>query len=159
MKSSRLNSCTGPPHKGGSLAVGCALGLLAGAISLLAQSNEAPQIRFFHLRIKDQTVSLVDTTTRPGVLKPRLNNGPAGLQYELVSAAGISLWKGAVPDSALRHFEYEDPPGSGNGFVPDFRPGQTPALRRLGSGGSGPGMEILRNSRWSRRVELRGARA
>lgn len=113
MKIDRLDSRTEPPHQGCHLAAGCALGLLAGAISLLAQTNEAPQIRFLHLKIKDQRVSLVDTLTRPGVLKPQLNQDPGGLQYELVSTAGVSLWKGAVPDPAWRHFEYEDPPGSG----------------------------------------------
>jgi len=97
----------------GKVAVTLVIGVLAGGSMLLAQTNAAPQIWFLHLKIRDQAVTLLDTSTRPGVLKRQLELAPAGIRYELVSAAGTCLWKGTIPDPVVRHIEYEEPAGSG----------------------------------------------
>ena len=88
--------------------------LLLCAGASWAQTNGEPKILFLHLKLKGQTVSLVETITRPGTLKRPQDPVADDLQYELLSGTGESLWKAAVPDPSIRHFEYEDPPGSGN---------------------------------------------
>jgi hypothetical protein len=93
-----------------SLAV---LGLVTPA-SMLAQTNATPQILFLHLRVTNQTVSLVGFATQPGVLKRARDAAADELHYEMVSATSESLWKAAVADPTIRHLEYEEPPGSGN---------------------------------------------
>jgi hypothetical protein len=87
--------------------------LLLWGGALLAQTNGGPAILFLHLKVKNQVVSLVETSTSPGVLKKSRDPVAGELQYELVSTTGESLWKGAVADPSIRHLEYEDPPGSG----------------------------------------------
>ena len=80
-----------------------------------AQStNPPPQILFLHVKIKNQQVTLLETTTRPGVVKPMRAGSPDELQFEMLSADGTSLWSAAVPDPTIRVVEFEDPPGSGN---------------------------------------------
>ena len=79
-----------------------------------AQTNGEPKILFLHLKLKSQTVSLVETVTRPGTLKRPRDPAADELHYELLSGTGESLWKAAVPDPSVRHLEYEDPSGSGN---------------------------------------------
>src|ERR1043166_1660851 len=99
--------------RAGLLALACFTAwLVCGLGPLGAQTNDEPQILFLHLKLKNKTISLVKSTQVPGVVKaPR--TAPTGLQYEVVSATGESLWKGTIEDPGERHLEYEDPPGSG----------------------------------------------
>jgi hypothetical protein len=97
----------------GCLLLAFCLGVLLSARSAMAETNGVPQIRFLHLKLKDQAISLVSAETRPGKLKPPLASSPADLQYELVSDSNKVLWTGVTPDPAVRHLEYEDPPESG----------------------------------------------
>ena len=78
-----------------------------------AQTNSTPQILFLHLKLTNQTVTLVDSVTRPGVLKPPRDAAVDDLHYELFSASSASLWKAAVANPSILHLEYEEPPGSG----------------------------------------------
>ena len=76
------------------------------------QTNDTPQILFLHLKVKGETISLQEATLVAGTLKPQ-REIQAGLEYELLSKTGHSLWKGTVHDPRVRRLEYEDPPGSG----------------------------------------------
>jgi len=86
--------------------------LLLGWGTPAAETNEQPGILFLQLKLKNKSISLVKTTTAPGVVKPP-RVAETGIQYELLSATGELLWKGTIEDPAVRHVEYEDPPGSG----------------------------------------------
>jgi len=71
--------------------------LLGSPTALKAQGNEPPRILFLHLKIKGQTISLVNATSVPGVLKP----APAAqgdIRYEIISTNGAALWQGALAD-------------------------------------------------------------
>ncbi len=87
--------------------------LLANARAAEAQTNTQPQILFLHLMLTNQVVSLVDSSLRPGMLKPGLEADSTGLFYELVSEAGATLWKGSMADPSVRLLEYEDPANPG----------------------------------------------
>jgi len=83
--------------------------MLARPLAVEAQTNGAPGILFLHLKVQKQTVSLVEATVRPGVLKPGPEGDSTALHCQLVSEAGTPLWKGSLADPTVRHFEYEDP--------------------------------------------------
>ncbi len=104
------------PAWGALRCVAAVLGLLGGLSPepTQAETNGTPQILFLHLKVKNQTVSLVDSATRPGVLKRPRQAAADDLHYEVLSATSNSLWKAAVLDPTLRRLEYEEPPGSGN---------------------------------------------
>src|SRR5437016_1116683 len=83
------------------------------AVQLLAQTNGEPQILSLHLKIQNQTLSVIETNTRPGALKPPRDAEAAGLYYEVISSAGAALWKSTMEDPTVLHLEYEEPPHSG----------------------------------------------
>jgi len=90
--------------------------LLLGSMitgALAAETNATPQILFLHLKLKNQTISIIDSATRPGVLKHPQEAGPDAWHFEVVSKAGECVWKAALPDPTIRHLEYEQPAGSG----------------------------------------------
>jgi hypothetical protein len=87
--------------------------LLAGSPRAQAQTNTAPGILFLHLKVTNQVVSLVEVNLRPGVVKPGPEADATALCCELVSEAGIPLWKGSIADPTVRHLEYEDPANPG----------------------------------------------
>lgn len=71
--------------------------LFAFALASSAQNTNAPRILFLHLKLKGQSVSLIDATSVPGVLKPaRVAQGD--IRFELVSQTGGALWQGALAD-------------------------------------------------------------
>ena len=82
---------------------------LAGGWRAFAQTNPSPQILFLHLVITNQTVSLVDSNLRPGLLKPTPEADSTGLFYEQVSEAGAMLCKGSMADPSVHHLEFENP--------------------------------------------------
>ena len=93
--------------------------LLANAT---AQTNETSKIVFLRLQLKGQSVSLIETTVRPGYLKTRRNlDLPDGIHFELSDRAGHPLWHGAIEDPRVRAVEYEDPPRSGKLKRKEFR--------------------------------------
>lgn len=71
--------------------------LLCSPAALKAQSNERPRILFLHLKIKGQTISLIDATSVPGVLKP-VRAAQGDIRYEIISTNGAPLWQGALAD-------------------------------------------------------------
>jgi hypothetical protein len=95
------------------LVLGALMFLMLEAGPLQAQTNEEPQIIFLHLKFKSGTISLVDSVTRPGVLKVQRDAPEADLHYELISATGQTLWQATSEDPSTQHLEYEEPPHSG----------------------------------------------
>jgi hypothetical protein len=93
------------------LATATALMVLSLGVTM-AQTNEAPQILFLHLKLKHNAISLVESNVAPGTLKPP-RPAETGIRYELLSATGESLWQGWLDDPRERQIEYEDPPRSG----------------------------------------------
>ncbi len=71
-------------------------------------------ILFLHLRMTNGQVVLIDQVKTRGTLKGRGNGSPArGLQLELHSATGRTLWSHVIDDPASRRLEYEDPGNPG----------------------------------------------
>ena len=91
----------------------CLLAALFPQPSVVADEPKG-RILFLHLRIEqDGSVHVLSSRTAPGKLKtPRQPRG--ALKLELQSADSSPLWNGAVEDPRVRHFEVEEPPGSGN---------------------------------------------
>ena len=77
-----------------------------------APTNSEPRMLFLHLKLKPKNISLVNLTAAPGVVKPS-RVSPEGIQYEVISVAGESLWKGVVADPSERHFEFKHPAPAG----------------------------------------------
>jgi hypothetical protein len=87
---------------------------LALTISLRAQSPSAAQIAFLHLKMKNDTITLVKSAIRPGVVKQkRALESRGGIYYDVVSSSGQSLWAGVMEDPLLQRLEYADPANSG----------------------------------------------
>lgn len=79
-----------------------------------AQAPSAAQIVFLHFKIKDDTVTLVKSNVRPGVVKQRRGGETRGeIYYDVVSSSGKSLWNGAREDPLVQRIEYGDPADSG----------------------------------------------
>ena len=81
----------------------------------VGQTNSSPKILFLHLRLDaSKSVSLIDSQTRDGTLKPQpVSNHRDAIHFELLATDGRSLWHGAIADPSDRMVEYEDPPRSG----------------------------------------------
>ena len=89
------------------------LGLMTSALAF-GQAKEENKILFLHLRMKDGVITLAKSITVPGTLKPqRRLEKPGAFQFELETAAGVSLWNGAMDDPSIRRYEYEDPENPG----------------------------------------------
>jgi hypothetical protein len=84
--------------------------ILASTSSLPAQTPSAAQIVFLKFKMKNDTLTLVQSAIRPGVLKQKRGSATRGeISYEVLSASGKLLWRGAMADPLLQRFEYEDP--------------------------------------------------
>ena len=86
--------------------------LLAGAIltACCCRAEEKEQILFLHLKLNDNTITLVSSSVRPGHLKTPLVPDKKGyVQLELTSTNGTVLWNDVIADPRVRRFEYNDP--------------------------------------------------
>jgi hypothetical protein len=87
---------------------------LAMTNALPAQTPAAAQIVFLHFKIKNDTITLVKSNIRPGVVKQRRGGETRGeIHYEAVSPSGKLLWNGAMEDPLVQRIEYGDPADSG----------------------------------------------
>jgi hypothetical protein len=136
--------------------------LVANSLVAEAQTTSGPGILFLHLKVTNQTVSLVEATLRPGVLKRVREADSTALFCELLAEDGTTLWKGNMPDPTLRHFEYEDPSNPGQlrrksvqvseaEFT--LRVPSVPAARRIDffkvpPGSPGAGLQKLSRTSW-----------
>ena len=85
---------------------------LAGWLALGISANAADEgILFLHLRLDGERVTLVKQTRTRGTLKrPRgASTRGRGLELNLQTARGASLWSQVMPDPTVRRIEYEDP--------------------------------------------------
>jgi hypothetical protein len=83
---------------------------LPGAGAANAQTRSEAQIVFLHLRMKNDTLTLVKSALRPGLVKQRrLVEKSGGIYYEVISSSGKSLWQGVTGDPSQQRLEYEDP--------------------------------------------------
>jgi len=70
-------------------------------------------IVFLHLRLKDNTISLLESNVRPGTLKEsRAVNNDIGISLEVLSENGSPIFVNTVNDPSIQHYEYEDPNSS-----------------------------------------------
>ena len=75
-----------------------------------AQSQSEAQIVFLHVRMKNDTLTLVKSALRPGLVKQRrLVEKAGGIYYEVLSSSGKSLSQGVTADPSQQRLEYEDP--------------------------------------------------
>jgi len=83
---------------------------LPGASAANAQPKSEAQIVFLHLRMKNDTLTLVKSALRPGLVKQRRPvEKTGGIYYDVVSSSGKSLWQGVTGDPSQQRLEYEDP--------------------------------------------------
>jgi len=85
------------------------------AASAWGQTNDGPRILFLHLKMQpDKTLKLANSLTRPGKLKPpAITDITDGIHYELLDAAGKSLWHAAIADPGRRTMEHADHSNAG----------------------------------------------
>ena len=78
--------------------------------SFSAGEKNQSKILFLQFKIKDNSITLVKTTIKPGVAKqPASVVDKNSLYYQFFSPSGASLGKGSMKDPLIQHFEYEDP--------------------------------------------------
>lgn len=88
--------------------------ILAAANSLPAQTPSAAQIVFLKFKMTNDTLTLVQSALRPGVLKQKRGGETRGeISYEVRSSSGKLLWREAMEDPLLQRFEYEEPANPG----------------------------------------------
>ena len=89
------------------------LGLLTSGF-VYGQAKTDDKFLFLHLQLKDGVITLIKSAAVPGVLKPqRRLDKPGAFQFDAESAAGVSLWSGAMNDPSIRRYEYADPDNPG----------------------------------------------
>jgi hypothetical protein len=82
--------------------------------SVYPQRKHDSKIVFLQLRMKEGQITLVNTTIRPGYLKPQRTTGAKGdILYDLTNMSGVSLWQGVRDNPSRRRLEYEDPDNPG----------------------------------------------
>ena len=87
----------------------CLATLLSCALAV-CPAGETNGILFLHLKLQDNRVSLVKQSAAPGVLKARRGEARGGgLEMELRSMEGQTLWKAVISDPGVRRLEFEDP--------------------------------------------------
>jgi len=75
-----------------------------------ADSVKTSELMFLTLEISDQGISLVEWNTVSGTMKrERRDDGRSGIVYEAQSAAGATLWRGALDDPRIVRLESYDP--------------------------------------------------
>ena len=95
-----------------------ALYLLAGfllqpAFTLADEDKDKSRILFLHLRVEqDGSIRVLKSKAVPGKLKTR-SQARGTFKLELQTADNRAVWSAAVEDPRVRHFEIENPPGSG----------------------------------------------
>ncbi len=68
------------------------------------------KILFLRLSIQNDSIALVRSSIRPGVLKQGEGSGRgSGIEYQCRSASGQIVATGIIADPSIRHYEYEDP--------------------------------------------------
>ncbi len=88
--------------------------ILAATNALPAQTPSAAQIIFLKFKMKNDTLTLMQSAIRPGVLKQsRGSKTHSEISYEVLSSSGKLLWRGGTEDPLLQRFEYEEPANSG----------------------------------------------
>jgi hypothetical protein len=89
--------------------------VMATAISqdfrCLGENIAKPRILFLHVRVERHQITLIDSTTRPGFLKPTRAGTLDELHYRLISLQGDVLWRGAVADPLIHRTENQEMPG------------------------------------------------
>ncbi|MGE5313563.1 MAG: hypothetical protein ACM3Q4_02605 [Acidobacteriota bacterium] len=78
---------------------------------LMTESLHAQgQILFLRLRMQNDSVRLVESSLRPGMVKQVRKAPESGvIEYECLTHAGEVVFRGRMSDPSLRRYEYEDP--------------------------------------------------
>jgi hypothetical protein len=83
------------------------LGLTFSRADLVHAQN---QILFLRLRIQNDSITMVRSNVRPGVLKQAMDFSKNGeIEYQCQSAAGLLLLSSVINDPSVRRYEFEDP--------------------------------------------------
>jgi hypothetical protein len=86
------------------------------------RGEEKDQILFLHLKLKDDAVTLVRSSVKPGRLKtPFAPDKKGDIHLELTTAEGLSLWSDVMADPTVQRVEYEDPENPGTLKVKEIR--------------------------------------
>jgi hypothetical protein len=82
--------------------------ILTGLSYSSPQQNDALEIAFLDIVMTPHSISVVNMTIRPGVLREYHWFKKEGILYVVFSADGDTLWKGMLDDPLIRRFEYLD---------------------------------------------------
>jgi hypothetical protein len=97
-------------------ALACITSLMLGISTSLnaASTNKSQEIVFVHLVVRSNSVALVKAEKTAGFLKVKPAQECVGnLSLDLLSQSGAPVWGSVVANPLVRHFDYEDPAGSG----------------------------------------------
>lgn len=68
------------------------------------------KILFLRLQMQNDSITIVQSNIRAGVLKPVRDTGKAGgIEYQCRSSLGSLLSDGVIDDPSIRRYEFEDP--------------------------------------------------
>lgn len=88
--------------------------LAAVVITVRSMSAEPAEIIFLHLKLDAKSITLLDITNRPGLLKSaRFDQKSGPLAYEMRTATGGILKVGHLADPLVQRLEYAVPDGKG----------------------------------------------
>lgn len=67
-------------------------------------------IVFLHLRLKNNTITLLESKIQPGTLKEdRMTKSNTGISIEVESDIGSIIFTKTINDPSVQHYEFEDP--------------------------------------------------
>lgn len=131
----------------------CVLALFLGGRS---NGEEIDQILFLHLKLKDDVVTLVNSSVQPGRLKrPPAPQKEGELQLELTAGRGKPLWVDSMGDPTVRRFEYQDPDRPGSMKVKTIRTSEAEFTIRVPFHRAAKQLEVYRVDRAARRTDKR----
>jgi hypothetical protein len=68
------------------------------------------KILFLRFRMRDDSITIVQSNIRAGFLKPIIDAGKAGgIEYQCRSSVGSLISRGIIDDPSSRRYEFEDP--------------------------------------------------
>jgi len=83
------------------------LGLISIRVDLVQAQHK---ILFLRLRIQNDSITLVQSSVRPGTLKQTVGYAKIdGIEYRCQSADGLTLLSNVMSDPTVRRYEFEDP--------------------------------------------------
>jgi hypothetical protein len=118
------------------------------------RAEEEDQILFLHLKLKDDGLTLVNSSVKRGRLKTPLTADKKGeIHLELTAADGSPLWSDVLADPRVQRLEYEDPDKPGALKVKEVRVAEVEFTVRVPFHKEGKRIKLYRLDRLATRTE------